>query len=258
MLKMIPLVVQPEIKASLTDMLDFRWGTSAVKASFIIPDSPNQALQVSFRGQCIVRILDEMPLSTEMDEPAEGFVADHFAYRVENALFFRIQSDTFKAVYPTLAHYRFITGWTCLDVITSAEPRFKVVERGLVAIAENAKVGLPVYRRKSGWGRLLFFDRWRDSEELVGEVVLVGTWFDGGSMPHRAAIIRVRTECSSKRYKEDADGDLVLDPSIPPPVTEDGYVYQFLDQFEGPEYDLLDKAIWWAQNAPKGPVTWDT
>lgn len=254
---MIPLIVQPEIKASLTDMLDFRWQSSAVKATFIIPDSPNQALQVSFRGQCIVRILDEMPLSTERDEPAEGFVADHFAYRVENALFFQTQSEAFKAMHATVAHYRFITGWTCLDVITGAEPRFKVVERGLLAIAENAKVGLPVYRRQSGGGWRLFFDRQRSSEELIGEVVLTGTWFDNESVHHRAAIIRVRCEFSDKRYKEDAEGDLVVDPSIPSPVTEDGYVYQFLPQFDGPEYKSVGEATWWAQNAPNGPVTWD-
>lgn len=257
MLKMIPLIVQPEIKASLTDMLDFQWETSAVKATFIIPDSPNKALQVSFRGQCIVRILDEMALSTENDELAEGLVADHFVYRVENALFFQTKSEAFKATHPAVAHYRFITGWTCLDVIAGAEPFFKVVERGVLAIAENAKVGLPVYRRKSGRDSRLFFDRQQSGEELIGDVVLAGTWFDNESVPHRAAIIRVRCEFSTKRYREDAAGDLVVDPSIPSPVTADGYVYRFLPQFDGPEYKSLDEALWWAQNAPKGPVTWD-
>jgi hypothetical protein len=254
----IPLEIEPDIKASLSDLLDFHWEVNAVRATFIIPENPNAALEVAFAGSCIVRLADEMPLSTEEDDsPNEGLVPNHFAYRVEGALFFRVQSETFKAVHPACAHYRFITGWTCLDVITGAEPRFKVVERDLLAIAENARVGLPVYRRKSGRGRRLFFDRQQNCEELIGEVVLAGTWFDNESVPHRAAIIKVLSEFSSKRCKEDADGDLAIDPSIPPPLTKDGYVYQFLPQFEGPEYESLDEAMWWAQNAPKGPITWD-
>jgi hypothetical protein len=90
----------------------------------------NTALEVSFAGECIVRILDEMPLSSEADDsPSEGLVPDHFAYRVEGALFFRVQSEAFRLVHKTCAHYRLITGSTCLDVVTSATPEFTVVTR---------------------------------------------------------------------------------------------------------------------------------
>src|SRR5271165_6585266 len=110
-------------------MLDFHWGVSAVSATFLIPGKSNEALEVSFAAQCIVRIVDEMPLSTEEDDsPNEGLVPDHFAYRVEDALFFRVQSEAFKETVKVAGgpcrHYRLITGWTCLDVVTTAEPRF--------------------------------------------------------------------------------------------------------------------------------------
>ena len=130
--KYIPLEIEPDIKASQSDLLDFQWNVQAVRATFIIPDRSDEALEVSFKGQCIVRLVDEMPLSTEVDDsPNEGLVPEHLAYRVEGALFFRVQSEFFKAIVETrhtsCAHYRFITGWTCLDVVTGAEPSFAVV-----------------------------------------------------------------------------------------------------------------------------------
>ena len=127
--KYLPLEIEPTIKASLSDLLDFHWGVAAVRASFLMAD-PNKALEISFDGQCIVRLVDEMALSTEEDDsPNEGLVSDHFAYGVEGALFYRVQSEAFKTVYKNCAHYRFITGWTCLDIVTSAEPHFKVIQR---------------------------------------------------------------------------------------------------------------------------------
>jgi len=115
-------------------MLDFHWGVRAVRATFLIPGRPTEALEVSFEDQCIVRLVDEMPLSTEADEsPSEGLIPNHFAYRVEGALFFRMQSEAFKENAKvgsgSCEHYRFITGWTCLDVVTGAQPRFTVVAR---------------------------------------------------------------------------------------------------------------------------------
>jgi hypothetical protein len=126
--KLIPITVVPNIVASRSDMLDFRWSSGMIRATFVIPDNSEQELQVSFSNQCIVRILDEMPLSTEIDDSAnEGLVPEHFAYRVEDALFFRTQSEAWKCGIRSPVHYRFITGWTCLDVVTSGEPSFAVV-----------------------------------------------------------------------------------------------------------------------------------
>lgn len=109
-------------------MLDFRWTLGTTQATFVIPDNSDQVLQVSFSKQCIVRILDEMPLSTEADDSANaGLVPEHFAYRVEGALFFRTQSEAWKLCIGTPVHYRFITGGTCLDVVTGVEPSFALV-----------------------------------------------------------------------------------------------------------------------------------
>jgi hypothetical protein len=114
--------------SGLIDLLEFHWGVGGIRASFAIMGRPDAVLHVSFEDQCIVRLLDDTALSTEdEDSPSEGLVPNHFAYLVEGALFFRVQSELFKVTHPPCAHYRVLTGWTCLDVVTAAEPHFTIV-----------------------------------------------------------------------------------------------------------------------------------
>jgi hypothetical protein len=68
-----------------------------------------------------------MALSTEDDQPPVGLVAEHLAYRVEGATFAATQSSTWKAAFGPIKHFRFITGWACLDVLTGVMPAFSVV-----------------------------------------------------------------------------------------------------------------------------------
>ncbi len=112
------------IKASASDLLAFRWQTNGIVADFVIPDDETHMLRVSFDRPCIVRMLDEMPLSTEDDEtPNEGLVSEHFVYRLEGARFARIQSATWKEITGPVTHYQFVTGWACVDVLRAAHPR---------------------------------------------------------------------------------------------------------------------------------------
>jgi hypothetical protein len=116
------------IKASHSDLIALAWEDRAIVADFIIPGDGQQALRVHFDKSHIVRVLDEMPLSTENeDTQSEGLVSDHFAYMVEGSQFWKSQSDAFKAVFNKARHYRFVTGWTCLDVISDAEPTMSVI-----------------------------------------------------------------------------------------------------------------------------------
>ncbi len=101
-----------------------------IDAYFLIPDV-SSLLRVSFDQIEIFRVLDEMPLSAEeslFDE--NGLISDHFAYIVENAEFWNTQSEAFRACNPNMKHYRFITGWTCLDVLSNHEPNFGIVAIG--------------------------------------------------------------------------------------------------------------------------------
>lgn len=125
-----PLDVGIALTASQSDLLNFRWETNAIVADFVIPESPSRMLRVAFDGQCIVRLLDEMPLSTE-DDPAtrHGMIPENFAYRVEGAPFAQQQSPAWLEVMAPVTHYQFVTGWTCMDVLSGAAPRFSVVER---------------------------------------------------------------------------------------------------------------------------------
>ena len=125
--KYIPIELSHPIKAVASDLIQLRWEKYALAADFIIPGDNSVALRVQFARVEIVRLVDEMPISTEHKEiPNEGLIANHFAYVVQGASFWNQQSEAFKANLTTARRYRFITGWTCLDVITTREPRFAV------------------------------------------------------------------------------------------------------------------------------------
>ncbi|MGP6156083.1 MAG: hypothetical protein ACLPYS_00865 [Vulcanimicrobiaceae bacterium] len=124
----VPLEITPTIIASHSDLAAFHWVRSGIVADFIIPRASRSRFRVAFERAEIVRILDEMTLSTESEAtPNDGLVKEHFGYFVEGAAFFNHQSEAFKQVFKAVKHYRFITGWTCLDVISSCEPRFSEV-----------------------------------------------------------------------------------------------------------------------------------
>ena len=125
-----PIDIGVPLQASRSDLASLHWSTNGIAADFILPGDEDHLLRVSFDRQCIIRILDEMPLSTEQDDtPNEGLVSEHFAYLLEGAGFARVQSVAWKEVNAPVTHYQFITGWGCLDVLTAAIPAFTVVGR---------------------------------------------------------------------------------------------------------------------------------
>jgi hypothetical protein len=132
MIKYEPVDVGASFDLCSSTLENFVWDHHSVVADFLIPNDENHVLRAVFHGSCIVRLLDEMALSTEDDDgDAEGLVPDTLCYRVEGAAFSRAQSETWKSVCGPAVHYRFITGWTCMDVLTGATPRFGVVPKGV-------------------------------------------------------------------------------------------------------------------------------
>jgi hypothetical protein len=118
------------LQAVASDLIAFEWRTDGITADFILPDDDTHALRVSFDRSCIVRLLDEMALSTEEeDTSSQGLVPNHFAYRLEGARFSRSQSEGWKGVEGPVTHYQFVTGWGCMDVISGGTPLFSVVPR---------------------------------------------------------------------------------------------------------------------------------
>lgn len=120
-----PVDVGVAIVASRSDLIDFRWSSGAAFTLFEIPDDDEHALRIGIDGYCIIRLLDEMALSTESHKgPDSGRVPDHFAYRVTGATFAETQSEAWLLTFkPT--HYQFVTGMTCLDVLTNVEPTYQ-------------------------------------------------------------------------------------------------------------------------------------
>lgn len=113
-----------------SDLLAIRWTTDSLSADFILPGTEERALRVCFNGATIVRLLDEMPLSTEQGTKDEGLVSGHFAYRVEGSTFADMQSEAWKLTWHPVRHYEFITGSGCMDVLSRAHPSFEVVHIG--------------------------------------------------------------------------------------------------------------------------------
>jgi hypothetical protein len=126
----IPIETGVHLQASLSDMIALQWKNDGIVADFVLPGDNAHALRVSFDRPCIIRLVDEMPLSTEKDDsPNIGLISEHFAYRVEGAAFARMQSPAWTLAVGPVVNFRFITGWTCLDVVTGARPNFAVVDR---------------------------------------------------------------------------------------------------------------------------------
>jgi hypothetical protein len=132
--KYIPLAYGYQVQASRSDLVDLSWRPVGIAADFVIPVDAALLLRVSFDRPCIVRLLDEMALGTEDDDdPAIGQVSEHFAYEVEGASFARTQSEAWKVAYGPVTHFRFVTGLTCMDVLSAARPVFRLARGGAVA-----------------------------------------------------------------------------------------------------------------------------
>jgi hypothetical protein len=124
-----PIEIPVPLAASRSDLIAFQWSARGIVADFLLPGDQGKAFRVTFNRSCIVRILDEMPLSTENDNgQPEGRIPENFAYRIEGSAFMDAQSEAWKIVNSPVSHYRFVTGWACIDVLSSALPSFAVIE----------------------------------------------------------------------------------------------------------------------------------
>lgn len=56
--KFSPIALEPDIKAVESDLLEFHCDNTAIKAAYIIPQRPYDALEVSFADEGIVRPVD--------------------------------------------------------------------------------------------------------------------------------------------------------------------------------------------------------
>lgn len=122
-------------ECSKSDLLKIDWSTNHLAAEFILPEDNSRSLRVSFDANTIVRLLDEMPLSIEVDpSDNEGLIPDHFAYRVEGSLFAETQSDAWKEIMAPVSHYEFITGSGCMDVLSPTAPSFEIVPTDMAAL----------------------------------------------------------------------------------------------------------------------------
>jgi hypothetical protein len=99
-------------------------GAKELTAYFAVAGQ-SKYLRVSFPHVDIFRVIDEMHLPLEEHGIEKvGYVANHFAYKVQGSPFWAAQREVFEVALPGSTHYLFVTGGDCLDVITRDEPRF--------------------------------------------------------------------------------------------------------------------------------------
>jgi hypothetical protein len=139
MLKYFPIWIEHEIKCSVSNLMSLHWERQSVIADFLIPGDDSHRLRVRFESVHVIRVLDEMLVSTEEPLPDEGHVADHFAYRVEGSRFWNSQSEALRLTHASARHYLFVTGWACLDVISSVQPEISVIRVAPSAIQNEGE-----------------------------------------------------------------------------------------------------------------------
>ncbi len=119
--KYVP-IAHPKFAWGHSNLIKLQWENGSLVADWFMPDNNENMLRVYFPEVEIIRLLDEMPISTEYEAtPNEGLIPDNFAYLIEGATFWNYQSEALKVSMPRLKHYRFFTGWACLDVISNSE-----------------------------------------------------------------------------------------------------------------------------------------
>jgi hypothetical protein len=85
-------------------------------------------VRITFPHVDIFRVIDDVQLPLEeSDRLRVGHVTNHFAYLIEGSPFWAAQREVFEAVLPGSAHHRFVTGGSCLDVISREQPEISCV-----------------------------------------------------------------------------------------------------------------------------------
>lgn len=125
--KFEPLDIPAGFQADDCEASEIRWDTAGFDVLFVKPSNSLLRMRADFELECIIRIQSEFALSTEEEEgETEGIVPLHLAYRVQGGKFLKSQSAAWIQAHQP-KHYLFITPGACIDVLSAAEPKFKIV-----------------------------------------------------------------------------------------------------------------------------------
>lgn len=121
-----------EVRAPATALglqrLEYLEDRSNFLAAYFCGSGPLSLLKVVFAHAIMFRVIDDFhhPIET-YDFTHDGHIPNHFAYRVEGSPFWAAQKETLSTVFPGISHYLFVTGGSCLDVLSVEEPVFSWV-----------------------------------------------------------------------------------------------------------------------------------
>lgn len=130
-----PLKVPVEVDPLAPSRLGmFRWVERAFFADFQFGEG-GPVLRVSFTQAAVAKISDHVSIVDIEPGGHKGIAADKFAYSVANSFFLNDHQKALLGEDKYAAHYRFIAGSQCLDVISSTPPLIRV----LPAVVDGGK-----------------------------------------------------------------------------------------------------------------------
>lgn len=119
----IPLEVKPIASALDWDLARVLWAPVNLYAEFLLAPK-NLRLRINFPKVTVYRVIDDLEMLDSEYDANVGIEYRHFGYQVEGAAFWRDNINHIKRVGSPQAHYRYITGNSCVDVISVYEPHY--------------------------------------------------------------------------------------------------------------------------------------
>lgn len=122
----VALEIEPKFNASDLELARTLWTPQQSFLEYICAKTRGN-LRIAFQKVEIIRIIDDFSTLDLDSTPAKGMVPNHFGYIVTGAAFWNANADTIESGERLMSHYRFITGNSCVDIISSATPHYRVL-----------------------------------------------------------------------------------------------------------------------------------
>ncbi|MBP1848524.1 hypothetical protein J2046_006820 [Rhizobium petrolearium] len=122
----VPMEIEPRFSALDLELARSLWTPAQSFVEYICAKTRSN-LRIAFQKIEIMRIVDDLPLLDLEDEQTSGILQHHFGYVVSDAAFWRANERTIERSVNPMTHYRFITGNSCVDIISSASPHTRVL-----------------------------------------------------------------------------------------------------------------------------------
>jgi len=123
----MPTIYRPieieNVSAVNASLMSVRYDQGRLLADYSVDDVP-VIVRASIPSVATYRLIDGNSMPADEIEQQEGLSRDHMLYLVSGAKY----ADQFRPVIEgRILHFRFVTGISCLDVLTTARPKIRKI-----------------------------------------------------------------------------------------------------------------------------------